>query len=128
MSIDALIGRMEALLGPMRAGGDPRRFFHATYLRTTRAVRDALRAGRFSDPDWVERWDVAFADLYLDALEGDMAGRRLSRPWAIAFGAPAGLPPSGLERAGLAGCTESGRSEAGMQATITTAGRPCQPD
>ena len=34
-----------------------------------------------------------FADLYLDALEGDLAGRGPSRPWAIAFGAPAGLPP-----------------------------------
>jgi len=85
VSIDALIARMEALLGPMQAAGDPRRFFHATYLRTTRAVRDALRAGRFGDPDWVERWDVAFADLYLDALRADSAGGPVPGPWAIAF-------------------------------------------
>ena len=85
MGIDALIGRMEALLGPLQAAGDPRRFFHATYLRTTRAVRDALNAGRFSDPDWVERWDVAFADLYLDALQADSAGEPVPGPWAIAF-------------------------------------------
>ena len=85
MSIDALIGRMEALLGPLQAAGDPRRFFHATYLRTTRAVRDALRADRFSDPDWVERWDVAFADLYLAALRADSAGGPVPGPWAIAF-------------------------------------------
>ena len=85
MSIDALIARMEALLGPMQAAGDPRRFFHATYLRTTRAVRDALRGGRFGDPDWVERWDVAFADLYLDALRADSAGGPVPGPWAIAF-------------------------------------------
>jgi hypothetical protein len=87
MSIDALIERMEALLGPLEETGDARRFFHATYLRTTRAVRDALRAGRFSDPEWVERWDVAFADLYLDALAADSAGGGVSRPWAVAFGA-----------------------------------------
>ena len=85
MSIDALIARMEALLGPMQASSDPRRFFHATYLRTTRAVRDALRGGRFGDPDWVERWDVAFADLYLDALRADSAGGPVPGPWAIAF-------------------------------------------
>ncbi|HEY9241671.1 MAG TPA: DUF5995 family protein [Streptosporangiaceae bacterium] len=85
MSIDALIGRMEALLGPLAADGDPRRYFHATYLRTTRAVRDALRAGWFGDPDWVERWDVAFADLYLDALQADSAGGPVPGPWAIAF-------------------------------------------
>ena len=85
MSIDALIGRMEALLGPLEAAGDPRRFFHATYLRTTRAVRDALNAGRFGDPEWVERWDVAFADLYLDALRADSAGAAVPGPWAVAF-------------------------------------------
>ncbi len=85
MSIDALIGRMEALLDPLEAAGDPRRFFHATYLRTTRAVRDAIKAGQFSDPEWVERWDVAFAGLYLDALQADSAGAAVPGPWAIAF-------------------------------------------
>jgi hypothetical protein len=85
MSIDALIQRMETLLGPLEEAGDARRFFHATYLRTTRAVRDALRAGLFSDPQWVERWDVAFADLYLDALTADSGGGIVSRPWAVAF-------------------------------------------
>ena len=89
MSIDALIGRMEAMLGPLQADGDPRRYFHATYLRTTRAVRDAIRAGRFGDPDWVERWDVAFAQFYLDALRADSKGEGADAvvpgPWAVAF-------------------------------------------
>jgi hypothetical protein len=91
--IEELIGRMTALLTPLEAAGDRRRYFHATYLRTTMAVRDELGRGGFADNDWVERWDVAFADLYLDALEADMAGEEPSRPWAIAFGAAAGLPP-----------------------------------
>jgi hypothetical protein len=85
VGIDALIGRMEALLEPLAARGDPRRFFHATYLRTTRAIRDALKAGTFSDPDWVERWDIAFADLYLDALRADSDGEAVPLPWAVAF-------------------------------------------
>jgi Family of unknown function (DUF5995) len=92
MSMDALIERMETLLGPLQEAGDARRFFHATYLRTTRAVRDALRAGLFSDPQWVERWDVAFADLYLDALTADSGGEAVSRPWAIAFRAARDQP------------------------------------
>ena len=45
MSMDALIERMEALLGPLQETGDARRFFHATYLRTTRAVGAELAAG-----------------------------------------------------------------------------------
>ena len=93
--IDGLIGRMEALLAPLRERRDPNRHFLATYLRTTRAVKAELAAGGFLDRAWVERWDVAFADLYLDALEVRQAGRRPPEPWAIAFGAAAGdeLPP-----------------------------------
>jgi hypothetical protein len=91
--IDEVITRMEALLEPLEAAGDQRRFFHATYLRTTAAVAGELHRGRFADPAWVERWDVVFARLYLDALEDDLAGQRPPRPWATAFGAPAELPP-----------------------------------
>ena len=91
--MEELIARMTALLEPLEAAGDQRRFFHATYLRTTRAVAAELTRGGFGDAEWVERWDIVFADLYLDALEGDMAGRRPPRPWEIAFCAPVGLPP-----------------------------------
>ena len=80
------------MLEPLEAEGDQRRYFHATYQRTTIAVADEIKRGGFGDPGWVERWDVAFADLYLDALEASLAARRPSRPWDIAFGAPADLP------------------------------------
>jgi Family of unknown function (DUF5995) len=91
--IQELIVRMAALLEPLQAGDDQRQYFHATYQRTTVAVADALTRGGFSDPGWVERWDVAFAELYLEALEADLAGRKPARPWAIAFGVPAEMPP-----------------------------------
>jgi hypothetical protein len=91
--IDELIARMADLLEPLESAGDKRRYFHATYQRTTIAVAEVIKRGGFADPGWVEEWDVAFAGLYLDALEADLAGRTPSRPWAIAFGAPAGLPP-----------------------------------
>jgi hypothetical protein len=91
--IEELIARMAALLEPLESAGDKRRYFHATYQRTTIAVAEEIKRGGFADPGWVEEWDVAFAGLYLDALEADLAGRAPSRPWAIAFGAPPGLPP-----------------------------------
>ena len=94
--IGALLRRMEGLLVPLEANGDPGRYFLATYLRTTRAVAEELERGGFRDPEWVERWDVAFADLYRDAVEAARAGRRPPEPWAVAFGAGAGadgLPP-----------------------------------
>ncbi|HZD38945.1 MAG TPA: DUF5995 family protein [Actinomycetes bacterium] len=86
-AIDGLVARMEALLEPLQARGDARRFFHGTYLRTTRAVGAELRAGGFLDAPWVERWDVAFANLYLDALEADQRGEVPSEPWRVAFAA-----------------------------------------
>jgi uncharacterized protein DUF5995 len=91
--IEELIARMTAQLESLRAAGDQRRYFHATYLRTTIAVAEEIGRGGFADAEWVERWDVVFADLYLAALDGDLTGRRSARPWAVAFGAPAGLPP-----------------------------------
>src|SRR5215469_1899077 len=81
--IEELIDRMAALLEPLRAAGDQRQYFHATYQRTTIAVAGELRRGGFIDAEWVERWDVAFADLYLDALQAALAGRRPTRPWDI---------------------------------------------
>jgi hypothetical protein len=91
-SIAALVTRMEADLERLRAAGDARRYFHGTYLRTTRAVADEITRGGFADNDWLERWDVVFADLYLDALDADLAGRPVSAPWRIAFDAARDRP------------------------------------
>ena len=84
---------MQALLEMLQAAGDQRQYFHATYQRTTIAVAGNLRRDGFNDAGWVERWDIAFADLYLDALQAALAGRRPTRPWDVAFNAPVGLPP-----------------------------------
>ena len=86
--IENVIERMQALLGPLQTADDPRQYFHATYLRTTIAVAEAIKSGGFTDPGWTERWDVTFANFYLDALEAATSGGQPSRPWAIAFGAP----------------------------------------
>ncbi len=68
--------------------------FLSTYLRTTEAVGQAVRSGMFIDGQWVERWDVAFADYYLAAYDTFVAGRvqEVPRPWRLAFEVPAALP------------------------------------
>ena len=55
------------------------------------------RRGRRGDvlrPGWVERWDVAFADLYLRAHDAFVIGESsaVPRPWRLAFTAPDDLP------------------------------------
>jgi hypothetical protein len=96
-ALNALIERMEASLASLREHRDPRRFFHATYLHTTRAVAAELAAGGFLDAVWVGRWDVVFAGFYLETLEAGLRGEPVSGPWTAAFAAaddPGGaLPP-----------------------------------
>lgn len=94
MSITDVIERMEQAQKRLPAD-DGRRYFHQIYLRTTQAVARELDSSGFLDRDWVERWDVAFADLYVDALDRDLAGERPPGPWGIVFTAAAdgALPP-----------------------------------
>jgi hypothetical protein len=80
----ALLARMHDDLDALE---DARRYFHATYLRTTQAVADEIDRRGFRDNAWVSRWDIAFAQLYLDALDADRAGATVPGPWRIAFGA-----------------------------------------
>jgi Family of unknown function (DUF5995) len=91
--VDQVVAQMQARLDALPATS-PRRPFLSTYLRTTQAVGDAVDAGRFLDPPWVERWDVAFAELYLDAHDAFVAGEShaVPRPWRLAFTAPDDLP------------------------------------
>ena len=83
--VPELLERMGSLLAPLEERDDPLRHFLATYLRTTVAVDEEIRRGGFRDRAWVERWDVAFANLYLDALEGWNAGNGAPGPWEVAF-------------------------------------------
>ena len=87
-TIDGLLGRMGELLAPMLASGDERRYFLSVYLRTTAAVKDELEhpaLGGFVDPAWTQRWDLAFADLYLEALTRWNEDGSAPGPWQVAF-------------------------------------------
>jgi hypothetical protein len=96
--IDELIERMEGLLARLEASPETRgnAFFLATYLRTTKAVADDIAAGAFVDTEWTEAWDIAFASLYLDAVEQWANSGGAPEPWRVAFAAahgPERLPP-----------------------------------
>jgi hypothetical protein len=95
-AVEAVVERMRARLAALTAEQEPLRDFLGTYLRTTVAVGKAVDGGLFEDAEWVERWDVAFAELYLDALDAHLRGSAPPRPWRLAFDAPADQP--GLRR------------------------------
>ena len=91
-AIDEVVEALQRRLDDLPAGLDHRRVFIETYRRTTQAVGAAVAAAYFEDPDWVARWDVAFADLFLVAHDADIAGDEVPRPWRLAFTADPGLP------------------------------------
>ncbi len=69
----------------MLAAGDERQHFLATYMRTTLEVKHEIDRGAFVDDEWTERWDIGFADLYLDALDEWNDKGTAPGPWSIAF-------------------------------------------
>lgn len=92
--IGAVVAGMQQRLPRLPARLSHHRVFLSTYQRTTNAVAEAVEAGSFEDPGWVEVWDVAFANLYLTALDAELdGGDKASRPWRLAFAAPPDLPP-----------------------------------
>jgi hypothetical protein len=92
-TVEDVVRAMQERLAAMPADRLAQRDFLATYMRTTEAIGKALDGAHFEDPAWVEVWDVAFADLYLEALDADLAGGHgVSRPWRLAFAVPQDLP------------------------------------
>ena len=80
--LDEVIERMRRLDGWLPQG-DGFWWFNKLYLRMTLAIRDGVRTQRFANPELVTVWDIAFAQLYFDAVR--LAGSnspQLPRAWA----------------------------------------------
>jgi hypothetical protein len=92
IGIDQVVESLQRRLDELPYGLDHRRVFIETYLRTTRAVGAAVDGSFFEDPEWVSRWDVVFAGLFLVAHDADLAGGTVPRPWRLAFRADPSLP------------------------------------
>ena len=69
-TIDDVVAALDAII--QRAWDEQSRlgYFAALYRRVTRAVRDGIAKGQFSDGPLMEKLDVVFASRYLDALSG----------------------------------------------------------
>jgi hypothetical protein len=85
--VDDAFDRLRILERRLREAGDRRAVFLTIYTRMTAAVRDAIDGGRFTDPDWMRRYTVTFADYYRRAFlafeRGDVDA--VPDPWLVAF-------------------------------------------
>jgi hypothetical protein len=86
---DACVDRLVASMkrGYERLGCEHNSAFALLYLRTTESIRDAIRAGEFSDRAVWNQTTTAFGRYYLDAFRAWRSGhaRRAPMAWRIAF-------------------------------------------
>jgi hypothetical protein len=82
-----VIARLQAIDASLPTA-DGIAWFTKLYLRTTEAVAAELGRGGFADPVFLERLDLAFANLYFAALRMHLADpARAPRAWAPLFAA-----------------------------------------
>jgi hypothetical protein len=86
-TIDAVLKQLDIIIDTSRTENNAEGYFAYVYRRTTAAVKAAIRAGRFADNERMETFDVAFANLYLEAYEQYHCGDPCSASWQLAFDA-----------------------------------------
>ncbi|WP_328411992.1 DUF5995 family protein [Nocardia sp. NBC_00403] len=83
-AVEEVIRRMRAIKGEL----DPRdgvASFNNMYLRVTELVGRQITEGFFKDPEFVERLDVIFAQLYFDAVDAAKRGKPPNPVWKPVF-------------------------------------------
>jgi hypothetical protein len=87
-TLDDVVDGFAGIEARLRAGNDRRSMFLTLYGVVSAEMRDRVAGGAFADPAWVERYAVAFANLYRVALEAYDAGRPgVPRAWRLCFDA-----------------------------------------
>ena len=95
--VDTIEGVLEALdtvIAQALERGSRVGYFAAIYRKVTARISEGIAAGFFDDGERMERFDVAFADRYLAAVDGDeQSATPLTRSWELALRAAAAARP-----------------------------------
>ncbi len=67
------------------ADTDGLKWFNWLYFQVTQAIKACLDAGKFTDPTWLARLDVLFAQFYFNALETALTGSPTPGCWQAMF-------------------------------------------
>ncbi len=88
--IDEVVDAIQSIVDWSISASSRLGYFAALYKRITIAVRTALEQGAFENTERMERFDVAFASRYFDALNGYFHPGRFPKPtrsWQVTFDA-----------------------------------------
>jgi len=80
-SIDAVITELDAIIAVSRKRGTAEGYFAALYRRVTAEVQARISRGGFENGPRMERFDVIFANRYLDAWTLRERGERITDSW-----------------------------------------------
>ena len=84
-TIDEVINSLQSIITESINTNSRTGYFAALYYKVTASVRDGIAKGQFENGARMEKFDVLFANRYLDALNAWNNGQALSESWRVAF-------------------------------------------
>lgn len=86
-TIDEVIENLDLIINEAISQKNYLGVFAYVYQRTTIEIKDGILSGRFENPKQTEKFDVAFANIYIEAYRNYERSIEISDSWAIAFDA-----------------------------------------
>lgn len=84
-TIAEVIQYLDQIIEDAKQNNSPLGYFAALYRKVTISVRDGIKDGKFEDGPRMERFDVIFANRYLEAYTQFKNQEQPSESWQIAF-------------------------------------------
>jgi len=84
-TIDDVITALDHIIAESISNKSRLGYFAALYLKVTKAVKEGIESGQFSDGKQLGELDVMFANRYLEAYSQWKNKQPTSKSWAIAF-------------------------------------------
>ncbi|WP_375583959.1 DUF5995 family protein [Cyclobacterium xiamenense] len=84
-SIQGVLEALDQIIDESISNNSRIGLFAYVYRRTTDEIASEINLGHFKDNELLEKFDVAFAQLYLNAYQDYKNNREVSGAWAYAF-------------------------------------------
>jgi len=96
-TIDEVIAQLDDIIARCIRESSRLGYFAALYRKVTLKVKEGIAQGRFDEGPRMERFDVTFANRYLEAMGQFRRGQRPTQCWLVSFKPAAAWRPIILE-------------------------------
>lgn len=84
-TIDEVLETLDDIIAETKSENNYLGIFAYVYRRTTAEIKKAILEKQFKDNEAMERFDVSFANLYIEAYWDFKAGKNTSDAWELSF-------------------------------------------